>query len=176
MVSIVVIFMDSRELGAGDPGFQEAPDSSASQPGSATNFISFGLGFFFPLHPSPPKLPLNPGESKELGERPELDNPMRQPVLGPGGERPVLRPEHSTPALGPAAAALDGSSLVNIRKRKAARRAHGAGKAGRSPLDQKGVHSSLSPEKPGLWGAPGPPFADLSGEPGARSSGLDRSC
>lgn len=97
------------------PGSHEASDSSTSPSSSATNIIPFGLFFFFFLPvlcdllppPAAPTFLLNPGESKESGEKPELVNLMPKPEPGPGGKRLVLSPKHRTSALDRATAAVD---------------------------------------------------------------------
>uniref|UniRef100_F6WTR6 Ventral anterior homeobox 1 n=1 Tax=Equus caballus TaxID=9796 RepID=F6WTR6_HORSE len=103
------------------------------------------------------------GESKELGRTPELANIVPQPMSGPGGKRLVLRPQHRTPALDPAAAVVDYSH--EYLKEESCTQTPAAEEAGRFHQTKKGGLCFLSPEKPGLLEGPGPPFADLAGEP-----------
>lgn len=157
--------MDSTRILRGAPGSHEAPRQPLLSPtGSATDFISFGLFYVFPAFPpcSPllPNFSLNPGESKELGKMPEFANLMPQPRPGPWRGNPILSPEHRTP-LDRAAAALD-YSCEHLKEENCTQTPE-AGKSWQVSLDQKGGRS-LSPEKPGLWGALGPHFVDLSGE------------
>lgn len=112
--------MDSRALGApGSSAGLPAPTRplTALLPHQALLPILSHLGFFFffflpvlcDLLPPPaaPTFLLNPGESKESGEKPELVNLMPKPEPGPGGKRLVLSPKHRTSALDRATAAVD---------------------------------------------------------------------
>lgn len=84
-------------------------------------------------------------------------------MSGPGGKRLVLRPQHRTPALDPAAAVVDYSH--EYLKEESCTQTPAAEEAGRFHQAKKGGLCFLSPEKPGLLEGPGPPFADLAGEP-----------